>query len=101
MTSSNILEWLPVTSFSYTPYFASVVFDPTLCQLLQLKNNKRARCVISGTDIYDGTYMCTIDDTTMCTSTWITTGSQYTKIATLVTPWIGVPPAKGRIEFQS
>lgn len=99
MTSSNILEWLPVTSFAYTPYFASVVFDPTLCQLLQLKNSKKIRCTISDTDIYDGTYMCTIDDTVACTSAWITPEAQYTKIATLATPWIGVPPAKGTIKF--
>lgn len=101
MTSSNIIMWLPVTAFAYTPYFASVVFDPTLCQLLQLKNSKRMRCTISGTDIYDGTYMCTIDETTVCTPTCITTGSEYTKIATLATPWIGVPSKPGKIEFES
>jgi hypothetical protein len=61
MSAAPIIMWRPVTSYTYQPYFVSFLFTPTLCQILRISRAKKMSCTITGTDTYDGTYMCVFD----------------------------------------
>ncbi len=94
----QIVQWLPVTSFNYSPKHAAFIMYPSLEETL-MTECKKVRCIVSDSGKYDGYSYGVIDTFKACDELVLRAGPQF-YIVTLNRSWTGVPDMAGKYVLE-
>jgi len=98
----QIIIWKPVRTFTHESDIASAVFEPGLNDITLIERcSPHQRCIIRGTDVYDGIHKCTLDRITApyTNCVWLDPTVPTYFVATICSEWSGRPPSRGTIEI--